>query len=136
MFEICPYCCHLENTCWHTCLQVAVFGGDSRIRSAHPSDRLSILPSIRPSGPISHKPFNILFWNIIHLFVTSVPCVQPIFGKLEFKIPDYEHFLRSYEIFGKVICVREALPKFSIVSKSVCCLCSCSLVKLLFCGGY
>ena len=23
-----------------------------------------------PSGPISHKPFNILFWNITHLFVT------------------------------------------------------------------
>ena len=35
-----------------------------------------------PSGPISHKPLNILFWNITHLFVTSVPCVPPSFGKL------------------------------------------------------
>ena len=69
-----------------------------------------------PSGPISHKAFNILFWNITHLFVTSVPCVS--------------------EFFWKVKCVREALPKFSIVSKSVCCLGSCSLVKHLFCGGY
>ena len=39
----------------------------------------------------------------------------------------------KYQSFLKVIGVREALPKFSIVSKSVRCLCSCSLVKHLFC---
>ena len=88
-----------------------------------------------PSGPLSYKPFNILFWNITYLFVTSVPWVQPSLGKLELKIQDLEHYLRNYEFFWKVICVRKALPKFSIVSKSVLCLCSCSLVKHIFCGG-
>ena len=34
----------------------------------------------------------------------------------------------------KVICVREALPKFSIVSKSVCCHCSCSWSNMYLCG--
>ena len=76
----------------------------------------SVHPSVCLSRTISHKPFNILFWNITHLFVTSVPCFQPSFGKLKFKIPDLEHFLRKK--FEKS-CVQEALPKFSIFFKSV-----------------
>ena len=57
----------------------------------------------------------------IYLFVNSVPCVQPIFGKLEFKIPNFtpEQFLWTCAFIRKVIWVREALPKFSIFSKSV-----------------
>ena len=58
-----------------------------------------------PSGSISQKPFNILFQNFTHLFVISVPWVQPSFGKLEFKIPDFtpEQFLGTYAFIRKVI---------------------------------
>ena len=42
-----------------------------------------------PSSPISHKPFNILFWNTTHLFVTSVPMpFSQVSEQLELKIPD------------------------------------------------
>ena len=48
-----------------------------------------------------------------------MPCVQPSFGKLEFKIPDFtpEQFLGTSAIIRKVICIGEVLPKFS--NKSV-----------------
>ena len=87
------------------------------------------------SRPISHKPFNILFWNITHLFVTSVPCGQPSFGKLEFKIPNLEHFLRSYEIFGKALCTGSAAQIFNCFQ--ICLLPLFLLFSQTFiCGGY
>ena len=50
-------------------------------------------PSVCPYGTISHKLFKILFWNITHLFLTSVSFVQSSFGKLEIKIPDFTPIL-------------------------------------------
>ena len=87
------------------------------------------------SGLISHKPFNILFWNITNLFVTSVPWVPPSFGKLEFKIPDLEHFSRSYEFFGKVLCTGSAAQIFNCFQ--ICLLPLFLLFGQKFiCGGY
>ena len=58
---------------------------------------------------MSHKPFNIWFWNITHLFVTSVPCFQPSFRKIIIQntwlypravLRDMHLFEKSYE-YGK-----------------------------------
>ena len=73
--------------------------------------------------------------HITHLFLTSVPCVLPSFGKLEFKIPDLEHFLRSYEFFWKVMCTGSAAQIFNCFK--ICLLPLFLLFGQTFiCGGY
>ena len=43
-----------------------------------------------------------------------MPCVRPSFGKLEFQIPDLEHFLRNYEIFEKLNLYAKRCPNFQL----------------------
>ena len=98
-------------------------------------------PFLRQNGANTVRQARYLTNNLIccsetlNIFVTSVPCIPPSFGKLAFKIPDLEHFLRSYEIFGKVMCTGSAAQIFNCFQ--ICLLPLFLLFGQTFiCGGY